>query len=133
MDTEPRTGRTPDAARRPPLDPTETPGGPAAARGLASMLGLDPGAAGLAILVDLMVFGGDAASLGLFVPFAAAVAAVLGYIVYRIQVTRHGDTHGAALIKALSVGLLTAIPVPLTPIIAIPGGILGIVRAARRK
>jgi hypothetical protein len=127
MNSEPQADTVPP----PPLDQGGMKIGPAASRGLASMLGLDPRTAALAILVDLMLFGGDAASLGLFVPFGAAVAAVLGFTVYRIQLTR-GDAHDAALIKALSIGLLTAIPVPLTPIIAIPGGILGLVRATRR-
>ena len=57
----------------------------------------------------------------------------LGFIVYRIQRGNYGDTHDAALTKALIVGLLTAIPVPLTPVVAAPGGLLGIVQAIRRR
>jgi hypothetical protein len=33
----------------------------------------------------------------------------------------------------MSLGLLTAIPLPLTPFIAVPGGLVGIVRAMTRK
>jgi hypothetical protein len=105
----------------------------AASRGLAQTFGLDIRAAILAVIVDLMVFGGDVASLGALLPIAIGVAGVLAFIVYKIQVKWYKDDHDSALIKALIIGLLTAIPVPLTPLIAIPGGLLGIVSAIRRK
>ena len=57
------------------------------------------------------------------------VAAALGFIVYKIQRKWYNDDHDSAMIKALIVGLLTAIPVPLTPLVAIPAGIIGIVKA----
>jgi hypothetical protein len=105
----------------------------AASRGLAQMFGLDVRASILTIIVDLMVFGGDVASLGALIPVAIGVACILGFIVYKIQVKWYNDDHDSALIKALIIGLLTAIPVPLSTLIAIPGGILGIVGAIGRK
>lgn len=105
----------------------------AASRSLAAMFGLDIRAAILAIIVDLMVFGADTISFETLLPLGIFIAAVLGLIVYRIQVSNYGDTHEAALTKSLIVGLLTAIPVPLTPVVAIPGGLLGIVQAIRRR
>jgi hypothetical protein len=105
---------------------------PAAAQGLAQTFGLDIRAAILAVLVDLMVFGGDTISLETLLPLGICVAAVLGLIVYRLQ-RSYGDDHDSAVTKALIVSLLTAIPVPLTPLIAIPGGLLGIVKAISRK
>jgi hypothetical protein len=97
-----------------------------AARGLAQMFGLDFRAAILAVIVDLLVFGGDAISFGLLLPLGIGVAAVLSFIVYKIQ-RQSGDDHDSALIKSLIIGLLTAIPAPLTPLFAIPAGIIGVV------
>jgi hypothetical protein len=106
---------------------------PSASRGLAQTFGLDVRAAILTVFVDLMVFGGDAVSFGLLLPIGIGVACVLGFIVYRIQVKWYGDDHDSALIKAMIVALLTAIPAPLAPLVAIPGGLLGIVGAITRK
>jgi len=105
----------------------------AAWRGLAQMFGLDTRAAILAVLVDLMVFAGDTFSLETLVPVGIAVAAGLGFIVYKLQRKYQNDDHDSALIKAMIVGLLTAIPVPLTPLVAIPGGIVGLASKFRRK
>src|ERR1700722_13933156 len=104
-----------------------------ASHGLVQTLGLDIRAAILTVLVDLMVFGGDSLSFETLLPLGIGVAAVLGFIVYRIQRKSYNDGHEAALTKALIVALLTAIPVPLTPLVAIPGGILGIVTSVRRR
>jgi hypothetical protein len=105
----------------------------AAAKGFAQTFGLEIRAAMLMVIVDVMLFSGDLATLGALTPIGVGVAGVLGFIVYKMQVKWYGDDHDSALIKALVVGLLTAIPVPLTPIIAIPGGLIGIVKAVRRK
>jgi hypothetical protein len=106
-----------------------------ASGGLAQFFGLDVRAAMLAVGVDLMVFAGDALSLETLIPLGIAVAAVLGVIVYRIQRKWYGDDHESALIKSMIVALVTAIPIPLTPLIAIPGGIVAAIRggpASRR-
>jgi hypothetical protein len=104
-----------------------------AAKGLAQMFGLDFRAAILTVIVDLMLFAGDVATLGALTPIGVGVAGALAYIVYRMQIKWYGDDHDSALIKAMVVGLLTVIPVPLTPLIAIPGGLIGVVKAIRRK
>jgi hypothetical protein len=111
----------------------ETSKQPAASRTLTQLFGLDIRAAMLTLIVDVMVFGGDVATLGALIPFAAAVGAVLGFIVYKIQRKHYADDHDSALIKALIVGLLTAIPVPLGPVFAVPSGLVGIVNTVRRK
>jgi hypothetical protein len=105
----------------------------AASRGLAGMFGLDIRAAFLAIFVDMMVFGVDTFSVETLIPLGIGIATVLGFIVYKIQRKMAGDDHDTALIKSLSIALLTAIPVPLTPLVAIPGGLLGIVNSMRRR
>lgn len=104
-----------------------------AAKGLTQTFGLDYRAAILTILIDLMVFGADTISGELLLPVGVGVAGVLGFIVYKIQRKWYGDEHDSALIKALIVGLLTAIPVPITPFVAIPGGLVGLLGIFRRK
>jgi hypothetical protein len=114
-------------------DATTTPVKTSGSRGLAATFGLDPRVAVLTVIVDMMVFGGDAITLGALIPIGIAVGAALAFIVYKIQMKWYGDDHDSALIKALIVGLLTAIPAPLGPFFAIPGGLLGIVNAIRRR
>lgn len=105
----------------------------AGSRGLTQTFGIAPPAALLTLIVDAMVFSMDTASLETLLPLGAAIAVVLGFIVYRIQLKHYGDDHDAAFTKALIIGLLTAIPVPVAPFVAIPGGVLGIVKAITRK
>jgi hypothetical protein len=137
------------AATRPPTVPPhivrqfqpESPDGPDesmathrnASQGLAQTFGLDPRAAILTVIVDLMVFGADTISFETLLPLGVAVAAVLGYIVYRIQRSSYGDEKESAVTKGLIIFLLTAIPVPLSPIIAIPGGVIGVVKKLAGK
>ncbi|HEY4311655.1 MAG TPA: hypothetical protein VGN12_19570 [Pirellulales bacterium] len=102
-------------------------------RGIAQLFGLHPRAAVLLMLIDVLLFGGETISLGLLLPLSVAVAGVLGLITYRIQRRDYGDDHDAALTKALVLGLLTAIPGPLSPVLALPCGALGLARTLLRK
>jgi hypothetical protein len=101
-------------------------------RGVTGMLGLDPRAAFLFFGIDVMVFGADALTLGALIPIGIGVGAVLGFIVYKIQRKYYGDDHDAALIKCVTVALLTAIPLPLGPFFAVPAGLLGLVQRFKR-
>jgi hypothetical protein len=109
-----------------------TPGQVSGSRGLAAMFALDIRAAVLTILVDLMVFGIDTISFETLLPLGILIAAVLAFIVYRIQI-EYGDDKQSAMTKCLIIGLLTAIPAPLSPLVAIPGGLFGLVQAIGRK
>jgi hypothetical protein len=103
-------------------------------RGSAAAFGLDPRAALLMVIVDTMLFGGDVLTLGALIPIGIAVGVIVGLIVYKIQ--RHwyyNDDHESALIKAGICALLTMIPAPLGPLFAIPGGLLGMVKAIRGR
>jgi hypothetical protein len=104
-----------------------------AARGLVQTFGLDIRAAMLAVIVDVMANGISYVSFGVFYLVELLAAFPLAFIVYKIQRSWYGDDHDSALIKALIVGLLTAIPAPITPIIALPGGALGLIRLFQRK
>jgi len=102
-----------------------------AARGFCQSFGLHPGMAFLTLVVDSMVFGGTLVSGGLLLPVAFGAAAVLGIIVYMAQRAWYGDDDRNALIKALIVGLLTAIPSPLPYVLFVPAGLLGFFRRKR--
>jgi hypothetical protein len=102
-----------------------------AARGFAQMFGLHPAMAFLTIVVDTMVFSGDIISAGLLLPVAFGAAAVLGVITYLAQRKHYGDENDSAVVKALIVALLTAIPSPLPYALFIPAGLVGLFRRKR--
>jgi hypothetical protein len=113
------------------------PRAPAASKGLDQIFGIDPRIAFLAFVVDLMLFGAAAASMGLtlpiLIPLAAAAGFVLGRITYKAQMKWYGDDHDSAMIKASIIGLLTAIPVGIPAFVWVPSGLLGLLHNARRK
>lgn len=80
-----------------------------------------------------MLFGGTIATGGAIWPFALVVAAVLGFITYRAQMRFYGDDSEAAMIKAVSVSLLTAIPTSLPGFLTVPSAVVGVVHTLRRK
>lgn len=101
--------------------------------GLIQTFGLDYRVAILALLVDFIAFSGDIVSAGLLYPVELGGAVVLAFVTYKIQRSWYGDDRDSALIKAAIVGLLTAIPVPISWIVVGPGGLLGLVRALFRR
>lgn len=105
----------------------------AKARGFGQLFGLHPGIAALAMIVDLMLFGGDVVTAGAILPLSVGCAAVLGFITYKTQRRWYGDDKDAALIKSLILGLLTAIPAPIPAILSIPSGLIGLVHGWRRR
>jgi len=97
--------------------------------GIIQTFGLDVRVAMLAVLVDVLAFSGDVISAGLLYPVELISAVILAVITYKIQKHWYGDDHHSALIKALLIGLITAIPVPISPLFTGPAGLLGLVRA----
>ena len=106
---------------------------PVSKRSFFQLFGLDPRVAFLTLVVDLMLNAGDIATLGLLVPVSAAAGIALGYIVYKAQINWYGDDKESAKIKAVIVGLLTAIPTPLPAILYVPSGVVGMFHNLRRK
>jgi hypothetical protein len=102
-------------------------------RRFSQLFGLDPRIAFLTLIVDMMLNAGDLLSMGLLLPVSAAAGVVLGYVVYRAQINWYGDDHESARIKAIILGLLTAIPTPIPEILYIPAGILGLFHGFWRK
>lgn len=113
--------------------PAQSTAHPVAAKGFVQTFGLDPRAAVLTVIVDLMANSATIISAGLLYEVELGAAFVLAFIVYKMQKNWYGDDHDSALIKALVVGLLTAIPAPLTPFIAVPGGAVGLLQLFRRR
>jgi zinc-ribbon domain len=99
----------------------------------SQLFGLDPRIAFLTLIVDMMLNAGELISMGLLLPVSVAAGVVLGYVVYRAQINWYGDDKESARIKALVLGLLTAIPTPIPEILYIPAGILGLFHGFRRN
>jgi hypothetical protein len=104
-----------------------------AARGFGQTFGLHPAMAMLTVALDLMLHAADVVSAGLLIPFSMMAALALAVIVYRAQRRMYGDDRDSASIKALIVGLLTAIPSPLPYVLFVPAGVVGLAHSLRRK
>jgi hypothetical protein len=73
-----------------------------------------------------MLFGGQLATLGASTLLSVPVGIALGFITYKAQRHWYRDDRESAIIKALIVGLLTAIPTSLPGFLTIPSGIVGL-------
>jgi hypothetical protein len=105
----------------------------AAARSFGQMFGLHPAMAGLTLIVDMMLFPVDVMSLGTDLVISCAVGCMLAIIAFLAQRKWYGDDGESAFIKALILGLLTAIPTALPAVIYLPAGVVGLVHNLRRK
>lgn len=106
--------------------PNAPPPAPRRSGGFLQTFGLDVRVALLLVIVDTMAFSATVVSGGLLLPVEIGSAIMLGIITFRIQKAWYGDARESALIKSLIVGLVTAIPVPITALVAGPGGFLGL-------
>ena len=113
--------------------PSRPTGEPPVSRGLGQLFGIDPRIAVVMFVLDAMLNAGEIASMGLLVPVSLVAGVVLGYVTYRAQRNWYGDDKESAKIKAIIVGLLTAIPTPLPEILYLPFGIVGFFHNLRRK
>ena len=104
-----------------------------ASRGFGQAFGLHPIPALTTLGVNAMLFGGTVFTMGALAPLAILVAGVLGYLTYKSQIRFYGDDPEAARIKALAVGLLTAIPVGLPAFLTVPSAVVGVIHTLRRK
>jgi len=105
----------------------------ARARGFGQIFGIHPTIAFLTLIVDLMLFGGEVATMGAILPVSIGAGFGLGVIAYLAQRKWYGDDKDSAIIKALILGFLTAIPTPLPAILSVPSGIVGLIHSWRRK
>jgi hypothetical protein len=95
--------------------------------------GLHPVTAMGMFLVDWMLFGEEVATAGIGWVISLPVGAALGIAAAMIQKRVYRDSTTAAVAKGLLVGLLTAIPAPLSSLGLLPLVAFGIVRAASSK
>jgi hypothetical protein len=102
-------------------------------RRLGQIFGLDPRIAFLTLIIDLMLNAGDLVTMGLLLPVSLGAGIVLGYIAYKAQISWYGDEKESAKIKAIILGLLTAIPTPLPGLLYIPAGLVGLYHSFRRR
>ena len=112
--------RVPRFWRVPAKDPAATP------RRFSQVFGLDPRIAFLTLIIDMMLNAGDLLSMGLLVPVSMFAGIVLGYVVYKAQMNWYGDDPESAKIKAIVIGLLTAIPTPIPELLYLPAGLVGL-------
>lgn len=105
----------------------------AATRGFGQAFGLHPIPAVATLSANAMIFGGQILTMGMLFPLALAAAVVLGIITFKSQMRYFGDDREAALIKALAVGLLTAIPVGLPAFLTVPSAVVGFVHNLRKR
>ena len=96
-----------------------------AARGFGQSFGLHPAMALFTVAVDVMLHSADVLSGGLLVPLSVIGGGVLAAVTYRAQQKWYGDDKESAGIKAVIVGLLTAIPSPLPYALFLPAGLVG--------
>jgi hypothetical protein len=99
-----------------------------AARGFAQTFGLHPAMALLTVVVNTMVFVVGWGTLGVGWLTSIPIGVVIGIITYMGQKKWYGDDHESALIKALIVAFLTAIPTSLPGYLTIPAGVIGLFR-----
>jgi len=116
-----------------PEDPIRHGQAAGSGRLFGQIFGIDPRIAFLFFVVDMMLFGGEIATFGASIVVSVPVGIVLGWVAYRAQQRWYGDDPDTALIKALILGLLTAIPTPLPALLTVPAGLLGIVHGVHKR
>jgi hypothetical protein len=97
------------------------------------MFGLDPRVAFLTFIADCMLNAGEVASMGLILPVSLVAAVAIGFIAYRAQMKWYGDDSESAMIKAVMLALLTAIPTALPSFLYGTAGLIGLAHVLRRK
>jgi O-antigen/teichoic acid export membrane protein len=82
----------------------------------------------LVVVVNTMVFVSGFGTMGVGWLTSIPVGVVIGIITFMAQKKWYGDDPESALIKALIVAFLTAIPTSLPGYLTIPSGIVGFFR-----
>ncbi|MEG0334649.1 MAG: hypothetical protein RR419_08545, partial [Akkermansia sp.] len=95
---------------------------------LLQRLGIAPGLLALVIIADCLLFSGEAASLGASLILSIPAGMVIAVIATIWQKRLYHDTIFRAILKGLTLGVLTAIPTPLGSIVAIFGAVLPILQ-----
>src|SRR5215475_16035888 len=99
----------------------------------ARTVGLHPLTALGLFIVDWMLFGEEVATGGVGWLISLPIGVMLGLVAYIIQRRSYKDEAGPAAAKALLVGLLTAIPAPLSSFGILPLAAFGAIRVLSRR
>jgi uncharacterized membrane protein YvlD (DUF360 family) len=76
----------------------------------------------------------DVVTLGISAPVLWLISSLFsGVIVFMGQKKWGGDDQESALIKALIVGVLVALPTPFPAFLTVPSAVVGVVQTLRRK
>lgn len=89
------------------------------------MLGLHPIVGFGMAAVDVMLFGAEAATLGIGWSISIPVAGVLAMASILVQKYGFQERWGLAVGKGLIVGLLTAVPTAIPALVSLAGGVMG--------
>ncbi len=109
--------------------PTQSsPGNNYPARGFVHTMGIHPAIALFTLCIDTMIWGGEIASLGAFLPFSLLVSCAVGYVTFKGQQSWFGDSEDSAKTKAIMLAVLTFIPSSLPSLIYAPLGFVGLFR-----
>lgn len=98
------------------------------AGGFAQTMGIHPAIALFTLCIDIMAFGGEAGSVGLFLPVSLVLGCAVGYVTYKGQKVWFGDSEESAKTKAVMMAVLTALPTALPSLIYAPLGFVGMFR-----
>jgi hypothetical protein len=102
-------------------------------KGFCQTFGLHPLTALGLFAVDWLLFGEEVATAGFGWVVSLPVGFVLGIVAFLIQKYAYKDTSPVALGKALLVGLLTAIPAPLSSLGILPLAAFGAINSLSAK
>jgi hypothetical protein len=102
-------------------------------RAFSQTFGLHPLTALGLLAIDWMLFGEEVATAGVGWVISLPVGAVLAIVVFLIQKHSYRDATLPALSKGLLVGLLTAIPAPLSSFGLLPMAAFGALKALSTK
>jgi len=99
-----------------------------ASRGFAQTMGLHPAITFFVLCTDIMLFGGEAITVGASLPLSLLVSSAVGYATYKGQQAWFGDSEESARTKAIMLATMTFIPSPLPAFLYTPLGFLGLFR-----
>lgn len=99
----------------------------------ARAVGLHPLTALGLFVVDWLLFGEEVATGGVGWLVSLPVGVMLGLVAFLIQRRSYNDEPGPAAAKAFIVGLLTAIPAPLSSFGILPLALFGAIRVLSRE
>jgi len=101
--------------------------------GALQLLGLHTIAAEAITAIDSMLFGVNAATLGVTWVGSIPIGAAVGAGVYFIQKGTYADDWMLAAGKAIIVSVLTAIPTPIPATLSVGAGVLGTIKTLRMR